>query len=331
VNFILIFVLLVLSALFSGLNLGLMSLNPHELKRKTELGDKKAKKVYPVRKNGNYLLVTLLLGNVAVNAVLAIFLGSLTAGLLAVVLTTALITIFGEIIPQAVLSRHALAISYRVVWIVKFFMIILFPISKPTAMALDKILGEELPTIYSKKELVNIINEHSVNDDSDVESHEEQIARGALTFADKKVNSVMTPKSVVRFLREDQMITLKLLLKLKDDGFTRFPVLEKRGDKVIGIFYIKDLLGEDIPKRVSALMRTPALFINKNSDIDDALTAFLKNRKHLFVVVDRKEEVVGVLTMEDVVEEIIGDEIVDEFDKYDDLRAVASLQAKTKR
>jgi metal transporter CNNM len=112
-TYIIITVLIFFSALFSGLTLGLMGLDKYELKRKVELGNADAQKVYPLRKQGNLLLTTLLVGNVAVNAALSIFLGSIASGLVAGVVATVLIVIFGEIIPQSVFSRFALKLGAR--------------------------------------------------------------------------------------------------------------------------------------------------------------------------------------------------------------------------
>ena len=100
-DYIILIILLFLSAMFSGLTLGLMSLDVFTLKRRVKLNDKHAIKVYPLRKKGNLLLCTLLLGNVAVNSTLAIFLGSITAGVVAGIISTSLIVIFGEILPMA--------------------------------------------------------------------------------------------------------------------------------------------------------------------------------------------------------------------------------------
>src|SRR5579863_10076458 len=100
----LVFGLLCLSALFSGLTLGLMSLGPHELKRKADLGDVRARRIYVVRRRGNLLLVTLLLGNVASISSVSIALNSVAPGIEAGLLTTALVTVFGEIAPQALFS-----------------------------------------------------------------------------------------------------------------------------------------------------------------------------------------------------------------------------------
>jgi len=110
-TYLIVVFLVLFSALFSGLTLGFFSLNKDDLERKAELGDKQAKKVYKIRKNGNLLLCTLLIGNVAVNSTLSIFLGSLASGFMAGLIATALIVVFGEIIPQAAFSRYALTLG----------------------------------------------------------------------------------------------------------------------------------------------------------------------------------------------------------------------------
>lgn len=323
-DYLVITALLLLSALFSGLNLGLMSLGPHTLKRKKELGDKQAAKVYEIRKNGNLLLVTLLLGNVAVNSILAIYLGSITVGLVAVVASTGLITLFGEIIPQAVFSRHALNLSAKIVWLVRIFIVVLYPICRPISSMLDWALGEELPTIYSRQELVNILEEHSESTDSEIKSHEEQIARGALTYGEKTIKQVMTPLAVVSSLSLNQKITKVFIKKIKDSGFARFPVMHN--GVVVGTLYSRDLLGVARTKKIKDIMHTPVIFVQQNQALDIALRQFLATKNHLFVVQNQQKKMVGVVTIEDVIEEIIGDEIVDEFDQHDDMRKITQGQ-----
>ncbi len=301
-----------------------MSLGPHTLKRKKELGDKQAAKVYEIRKNGNLLLVTLLLGNVAVNSILAIYLGSITVGLVAVVASTSLITLFGEIIPQAVFSRHALNLSAKIVWLVQIFIIILYPICRPISSMLDWALGEELPTIYSRQELVNILEEHSESTDSEIKSHEEQIARGALTYGEKTIKQVMTPLAVVSSLSLNQKITKVFIKKIKDSGFARFPVMHN--GVVVGTLYSRDLLGVVRTKKIKDIMHTPVIFVQQNQALDVALRQFLATKNHLFIVQNQQKKMVGVVTIEDVIEEILGDEIVDEFDQHDDMRKITQGQ-----
>lgn len=330
-TYLVTFILISFSALFSGLTLGLMSLGPHELKRKMALGDKKAKKIYEVRKNGNQLLVTLLVGNVLVNSILSVFLGSIATGIVAVVSSTALITIFGEILPQASFSRYAMELGARTSGIVKVLLFIFYPISKPISWLLDATLGEELPTIYSKRELVEILGEHVGSDGSDVKQDEERIARGALTFGDKTIEDIMTPRSMLVALEKDEIITKKVINHLKDSGISRFPVYEKLIENIVGMMYLRDLVGNSpVGKKVSDFVKNEIIYVNENENLDHALNAFIKTKNHLFVVINNFSEMVGVLSIEDVLEEIIGEEIVDEFDKYDNIREVAEKSAKDK-
>lgn len=320
--FVIVF-LLVLSALFSGLNLGLLSLSAHELKRKIELGNVEAAKVYPLRQKGNQLLVTLLVGNVLVNSMLAIFLGDLTSGILAVVVSTVLITLLGEIIPQAIFSRYALTLGAKLAPLVEKIMWALSPIAYPLSLLLDKALGAELPPIFTKDELVKIMEEHSQSEDSDVRRDELRIVEHALAFGDKLIKEVMTPRKVVRFVKSKDSLSPALLDELHKTGFSRFPVRGGADDEIVGTLYLHELIELKDKAKVSDAMDSKVYFVNESEKLDHVLNAFFKTKHHMFVVVNEFSEVVGIITIEDIVEEILGKQIVDEFDQYEDMRAVA--------
>ncbi len=326
--YIIIVLLVVFSAFFSGLTLGLMSLSVHELKRKMGLGDREATCVYKVRKRGNLLLTTLLVGNVAVNSVLSIFLGSITSGAIAVFVATGLIVIFGEIIPQAVFSRFALKIGAKVAWLVEVLIFILYPVCKPISWVIDKTLGDELPTIYSKQELMKIVEEHEDDKKSDLDEDEERIIKGALTFSDKTVEAVMTPRTVVHMFESSQDITKEILDDIRGSGFSRFPIYKTEQDNIVGILYASDLIGVDsIGKKVEDITQQDARFIKETTSLDDTLRMFLSARKHLCVVQDEFGGFAGVITLEDILEEIIRNEIVDERDLHTDMRKFARENA----
>lgn len=321
---IIIALLTIASGLFSGLILGLMSLNPFELKRKGEMGNKQAATVYPLRREGNLLLVTLVFGTTVVNAVLTVYLGSIATGLVAVIAATLLIMIFGTLLPQALFARIALLVGYYSAPFVKWVIKICWPICKPIAWVLDKWLGAELPNTYSKAELIKIVEEHSVSPDSEIEADEERIVRGALTFGEKTVRSVMTPRSRITFAKAEEPISDRLIKTLQASGHSRFPVLGSSPDEVVGMLYLHNLISPSpVGKTVQQLADKKVYFINEKDELDHVLNAFLKTKHHLFMVSNEFKEISGVVSIEDVLEEILNHEIVGEFDAYDDLRAVA--------
>ena len=327
-DYIIVAILLIFSALFSGLTLGLMSLNAPELKRKMSLGDKQAKKVYAVRKKGNLLLTTLLVGNVGINSALAIFLGSITSGFVAGITATGLIVVFGEITPQAIFSRYALILGAKTAWLVRIFIFVLYPISWPIAWVLDKTLGEELSTIYSKRELMKIIEEHGGAEESEIDEDEERIVKGALSFSDSEVRDVMTPRTVVKTLESNQIIDAKFLESLQGSPHSRIPVHEGEKDNIVGVLYLSQLIGDkNIGKTVGEIAKK-AFFVDEEKKLDHVFNEFLRTRHHLFVVRNEFKGLVGVITLEDILEEIIRSEIVDEVDKHKDLREYAKKKRR---
>ena len=323
INYLIILIFLTLSAIFSGLTLGLVGLDTFELERKVKLKDNNAAKVYPLRKRGNQLLCTLLIGNVAVNSALAVFLGSITQGVLAGLIATGLIVIFGEIIPQSLFSRHALKLGAKAIPLVYLFHFIFFPITWPLAKILDKALGGELPTVYSKNELKLLLEDHNQSADSKLDSDELRILKGGLEYSDMTVQEVMTPRINTFFLKSTATLNKRTLKKIQKVGHSRIPVFDQNRDKVIGILYSKDLIpiDPDDKELVSKIMRKNTHFIKDSAPLDSVLNRFKKEKIHLFIVTDQFGGMAGIITLEDVLEEIVG-EIVDEFDTHVDMRVV---------
>lgn len=331
-TYLYILFLLSCSAMFSGLSLGIFSLNKDDLKRKADLGDVRARKIYELRENGNLLLCTLLFGNVMVNSALSIFLGSITSGVVAGIVATLLIVVFGEIVPQAVFSRFAMDFVSRLTWLVKILIFIFYPLSRPISWALDKALGEEIPMTYSKREIMKIVEEHHESEDSDIDIDEKNIIKGALSFSSKTVYDILTPRTEVFGLPFDRELNEETIKKISEIGHSRIPVYNKDLDSIVGILYVKDILFRGFEgKRVGDMARKNVIFVDFNKPLDDLLNAFKNTRSHMFVVLDKHGVVSGIVTIEDVLEEIIGAEIVDEFDKFDDLQKLAKKRIAEKK
>jgi metal transporter CNNM len=313
-EYLITIVLLALSALFSGLTLGLMGLDVHTLRRKARLGNKQAVRIVPVREKGNQLLTTLLLGNVLVNSVLAIFLGSIASGLVATLLATALIFILGEIIPQAVISRHAMVAGAYAAPVVHLLMRLSWPITYPIGAMLDKVLGEELPTIYTRRELMEIVSEHENSKDSSIDTDEERIVHGALQFSQQKVKDVMTPASEVVSFRESRVLDTDTRMVLTDEGFSRYPVFADEEDQIVGILYAKDVLVAGEKETVGSMCERKHLSVRPEDNLDKVLAHMLKRRLHMAIVKDELNTFLGVITLEDIIEEVIQQEILDEDD-----------------
>lgn len=328
-NILLAIISISFSALFASLTIGLMSLDLSTLERKIKHGNKDAEKVYRIRKNGMLLLTTLLLGNAAGSSFFAILLGDMFNGVVAGIASTILLFLFGEILPQAIVSRYALVFGARTSGLIRLIMWIFYPICYPIAWGLNKLLGEEGPTRYTKRDILSII-EDDTSPDADLDHDERRIARGAFSFSHRNVEHVMTPNTVVKTVKSSDIINKEYLADLKDSGYSRLPVLLDDSTQFGGILYLKDLLGIRLPKKVSDVMDNTIHFVHPSDPLDGVLNQFIKTKMHLFVVLDEFGGFEGVITVEDIIEEIIGKEIMDEDDVVPDLRKTA-IEVKTRK
>lgn len=317
-NYIIVSVLVLFSGLFSGLTLGFFSLDLAGLDRKVKMGNKDAEKVYPIRKKGNLLLCTLLLGNVAVNSAMAVFLGSIATGVAAGLISTSLIVIFGEIIPQAAFSRHALTVGSKMAWFVRIIIVILYPVTYPISWILDKVLGEEIPTIWGKKELKEIIKQSEDSQLTSIDQDEERIMLGALEFSSKIVSEVMVPREDVFALKSDQIADRSTLEEIINSAFSKIPVTDSDYTRVAGLIAVKDLVGYSVSegKKVSEFMTGDGyIVLNEKTKLDDAMNQFILSKTIFGIVTNEIGQFIGVLAMEDIIEQIMQIEILDEDDR----------------
>lgn len=215
-------------------------------------------------------------------------------------------------------------LSSPLAWVLQHF----YPILSRLADMFIKHGGITVHTgIYQKDDLLNLLNHQKNQSDNRISSDEIRIAKGALTFGDKLVHEVMTPRRIIKAVAATDTIGPHLMDELHASGHSRFPVYQGKADNFIGIFYTRDILNHSSGGQVRELMKKRVLYVHELQNLNQVLQAFLKTKHHLFLVVNSFEEVVGLISIEDILEQILGKPILDEFDKYDDLREVAALSA----
>ena len=353
--------LVLFSGLFSGLTLGLLSLDATNLEVLKDSGDesdrKYARKIVPLRKNGNLLLCTLLLGNTLVNSFLSILMADMFNSFAGFFTSSALILIFGEIVPQAFCSRYSLAVGANTAFITTFFIYVLMPITYPISYVLDSLLGTEIGLLYSKSELKRLIEIHvakhayessndvngKVNQSALLDAEDQDMITGVLDYKQKTVGDVMTHLDKVFMVEHSTRLSFEAILDIYKSGYTRIPVYEKTRDNVVGILYAKDLIlvdpnDEVEVKTILAFHEKKVIKVLDNTNLNIVFRMFKTSFCHLLVAVHLDENadswmqhvdkmnhtlqcpqrVVGIITLEDVLEELIKTEIVDESDKYID-------------
>ncbi|MDP7180098.1 MAG: hemolysin family protein [Candidatus Woesearchaeota archaeon] len=319
-------VLLVLSAFFSGSETALASVN--KLKAKHLLGQKKrgAKILYKLKEDTHRMLITILIGNNVVNVAtaaittkLVIDLGFSNAIGIATGITTLLLLIFGEISPKSIATQHSEFIALlvaRPIWILS---IILFPLMKILdwfVQLLNKILGiKKKETIVTEDELKSYVK--AGEEAGSIKEIEKEMIHNIFKFDEINVKEIMTPRPDMTCISVDKKVK-EVLGLIKKTPFSRFPIYEKTRDHIKGILNVKDIY-QYIGKKgfnellVSKIMRKP-FFIPQTVKTDNILRQFQKRKEHMAIVVDEHGIVSGLVTIEDVLEEIVG-EIVDETEK----------------
>jgi metal transporter CNNM len=252
-----------------------------------------------------------------VNTALSVYLGSLFSGAVAGIMATAMIFLLGEIIPQAAISRHALLFGSKFAPVMRVFIFIMMPITYPIAYLLDKALGQEMPTLYSKVELMQIVSDLEDSEHGEIDADEERIVHGALQFSHTSVREIMTPKERVTLYEKNQRLNQEFIDSISQSNFSRYPVYCGNQDNIVGMLYSRDLITEtpDI-----ALCETEGAFdknflkVKPDEKLDVVLGRMLKLKKHMGIVQSKNNQFLGVVTLEDIIEEIIQFEIKDEGD-----------------
>lgn len=321
--FILIIILLTFSAFVSGAEISYFSLNMSDLEELNE-NNKKSKLIYRLLREPNSLLATILIANNFINVAIVIIStyltsisfvfpeGSILEFVFQVIVITSFLVLFGEITPKVYANQNAVKFS---LWMAKPLIIlrkIFYPFSY-LLVSSTSIIENRLKRNDSNVNIEEISKALDLTDEQH-EGKEGKILRSIVEFGNTDVKEIM--KSRVDVIAVDKETKYSELLKIiTSSGYSRIPVFDKQFDNILGILYIKDLIpylsNSDNFKWIE-LCRVP-FFVPENKMINDLLKEFQAKKNHIAIVVDEYGGASGIVTLEDVLEEIVG-EINDEFD-----------------
>jgi hypothetical protein len=220
------------SAVFSGLNLAVFSLGRLQLEIEAAGGSAAAEKVLALRQNPNFVLTTILWGNVGINVLLTLLSDSVLAGVSAFLFSTVAITLFGEIMPQAYFSRNALKMASLFTPVLRFYQFLLYPVVKPSTLALDAWLGHEAIQFFKEEDLKEVIRRHMLSKTTDIGREEAIGALNFFTIDDLPIISEGTPVdpgSIIRLPVQDNQVQFPSFEEDPQDPFLRQVAASGRG------------------------------------------------------------------------------------------------------
>ncbi len=330
-NLVTLFVLLIFSALISGSEVALFSLTPADL-RDDEGDSKNLKIVAKLLNNPKKLLATILVANNFINIAIVLLFASLGNAyftsldyiwlgwinvrfVVEVGIVTFLILLFGEILPKVYASRNKIKFAKFMARPLGVLYWLLSPISQPMRNVTTGI-HDRLGKQKSNLSVDQLSQALELTSDQETTVEEKKILEGIVSFGNTDTKQVMRPRIDIFALNRAASYK-EILPEIIDKGYSRIPVFEESVDKVIGILYVKDLLPYINTSDLDwiKLIREP-YFVPENKKLDDLLNDFKDKKNHLAIVVDEYGGTSGLISLEDIIEEIVGD-ISDEFDDED--------------
>lgn len=300
------------------------SLPLKEMKRRARGGDTVAAALYRAASFGSSLRALLWILIVLVGALFFVTLSHATESWFAVLASGALLW-FGFIwLPAQEATRMGVWTASKLAPLFEKVLQYLHPVLDRITKFVRKHRPVSMHTgLYDKDDLLGLFERQKVQADNRVDQNTLEIVEHALKFADKKVVDILTPRRVVKAVSADDTIGPVLMTDLHKSGHSRFPAYEGKQDNMVGVLYLRDLVRAKAGGTVQKVMSKTVCYVHEDQPLTEALQAILKTHQQLFIVVNSFEEYVGIVTIEDIMETIVGKQIVDEFDQYDDLRAVA--------
>lgn len=300
-----------------------------ELKRRARDGDEIATLLHRAAAYGHSLSAVLWFLVGVSNAVFFLLAALYMPPWFALVASASLIWVGFVWLPARRVTRYGTWIAARLAPLLAWLLNYLHPLLDKLILFMKNIRPVTIHTgLYDRTDLLDLLERQKVQADNRVEKTELEIARRALGFGDILIRVAMTPRRVVKMVSIDETIGPILMSELHDSGHSRFPVYNGKPDNVVGTLFLREVMKAKEGGRVKDVMRPTVSYVHEEQTLADALQAILKTHHHLFIVVNSFEEYVGIITIEDVLEQILGSPIIDEFDQYEDLRSVAARDAK---
>lgn len=327
--FILGLICAVLAICFAALYRAFGHVSAKEMKRRARSGDDIAALLYKTVSYG--LSTKLLLGGLAALSTYGAFVfmvQALDAWLALPVLV--IIAILGMIFVETKggANRVSLWMAKKVSPALSWLLERLHPVFNMVSRTIRRLLPIRIHSgMYEKEDLAALLEKQKQQTDNRIPHGEIDLLTHALSFGDKTVADALVPKRVVQSVSVEEAVGPVLMGELHASGHSRFPVYEVKKDNIVGVLYLHDLVATKKSGVVRNIMRRKVTYVHEDFTLYQTLQAFIKTKQHLFVVVNSFEEYVGIITIEDVLERVIGKLIVDEFDHYEDLRAVAAAAA----
>ena len=326
-GYLLLFLLLFCSALISGAEVALFSLSKSDIEADLEAKSKRIQIILQLLERPKKLLATILVANNFINIAVVILFAYLSSSLfesvanpvlkftLEVIIVTFLILLFGEILPKIYASRNNLKFASFMAYPLRVLDVLLSPISLPmrsVTLAIHSKLGRQ----KSNLSIDQLSQALELTSEEDTTKEEQRILQGIVSFGNTDTKQAMRPRIDIFALNIDQKY-MDIMPEIVENGYSRIPVYQDNIDNIKGILYVKDLLPFIDRKQFdwATLIREP-FFVPENKKLDDLMAEFQEKKVHLAVVVDEYGGTSGLISLEDIIEEIVGD-ISDEFDDED--------------
>lgn len=326
IKIVVLVLLLACSALISAAEVALFGLSQTDVNEMQESNSSRSKIIVELLAKPKKLLATILITNNAINIGIVLLFSSIGntifAGidgtlrfLLEVVVATFLILMFGEILPKIYANRNRVQFSQLIAVPLKVLNYIFTPLSSPMR-SVTLYMEDKLGKKKSNLSINHLSQALELASEGDTTKEEQKILEGIVTFGNTDTKQVMCPRIDI-FALNEKMKFPEVLEEIKENGYSRIPVFSENMDNVLGVLYVKDLLPYIERKNFNwmSLIREP-YFVPENKKLDDLLLEFQDKKNHLAVVVDEYGGTSGIVTLEDIIEEIVGD-ISDEFDDED--------------